>query len=172
MSRKAPKPNPEASVCKYVAKYGLAAHLFYNSDGSVVAVKLSKPGLDTGQHIDDETSEAAMKPPRSALPLPRYVERKPLKSGGWGYFFHVPSWAKKAGCTVQSRPLGTDYNAAVSRAETILLPAFDAWRTGGDTAAQASSSATIAIGSLDWLFAEYRADRRFAKLDPKSKGQS
>lgn len=55
--RKAPKPNPEAGVCKYVAKYGLAAHLFYNSDGSVVAVKLSKPGLDTGQHTDDETSE-------------------------------------------------------------------------------------------------------------------
>jgi hypothetical protein len=70
---------------------------------------------------------------------------------------------------VQSGPLGTDYNAAVSRAETILLPAFDAGRTGGDTAAQASSSATIAIGALDWLFAEYRADRRFAKLDPKSK---
>ena len=60
-------------------------------------------------------------------------------------------------------------HAAVSRAETILLPAFDAWRTGGDAAAQASSSATIAIGALDWLFAEYRADRRFAKLDPKSK---
>jgi hypothetical protein len=78
-----------------------------------------------------------MKPPRSALPLPRYVERKPLKSGGWGYFFHVPSWAKKAGCTVQSAPLGADYNAAVSRAETIFLPAFDTWRTGGDAAAHA-----------------------------------
>jgi hypothetical protein len=47
--------------------------------------------------------------------------------------------------------------------------ARDAWRTGGDTAARASSSAIIAIGALDWLFAEYRADRRFAKLDPKSK---
>lgn len=56
-----------------------------------------------------------MKPPRSALPLPRYVERKPLKGGGWGFFFHVPSWARKAGCTVQSGPLGTDYDAAVLR---------------------------------------------------------
>ena len=27
-----------------------------------------------------------MKPPRSALPLPRYVRRKPLKSGGLGSF--------------------------------------------------------------------------------------
>ncbi|WP_051677248.1 hypothetical protein [Bradyrhizobium sp. URHD0069] len=108
-----------------------------------------------------------MKPPRSALPLPRYVERKPLKGGGWGHFFHVPSWARKAGCTLQSGPLGTDYSAAVSRAETILLPAFDAWRTGD--ASPASSPAISASGTLDWMFGEYRTDRRFTKLDPKSK---
>ncbi len=107
-----------------------------------------------------------MKLPRSALKLPRYVERKPLM-GGWGYFFHVPSWARKAGCTVQSGPLGTDYSAAVSRAETILLPAFDAWRTG--SAASASSPAIVASGTLDWMFGEYRADRRFTKLDPSRK---
>ena len=54
-----------------------------------------------------------MKPPRSALPLPRYVERKHLKVGGWGNFFHVPSWARKAGCTVQNAALGIDYESAV-----------------------------------------------------------
>jgi hypothetical protein len=107
-----------------------------------------------------------MKPPRSALPLPRYVERKPLK-GGWAYFFHVPSWARKAGCTVQSGPLGTDYEAAVSRAESVFLPAFDAWRIGGNT--PTSSPAIAAFGTLDWMFAEYRADRRYTKLDAKSK---
>jgi hypothetical protein len=107
------------------------------------------------------------KPPRSALPLPRYVERKPLKSGGWGYFFHVPSWAKKAGCTVESSPLGTDYAAAVERAEKVLLPAFDAWRTCGT--APAESPAVVKPGTLDWMFAEYRTDRRYTKLDAKSK---
>jgi hypothetical protein len=107
-----------------------------------------------------------MKPPRSALPLPRYVERKPI-GAGWAYFFHVPSWARKAGCTVQSAPLGTDYEAAVSRAENVFLPAFDAWRTGGN--APASSLAIAAFGTLDWMFAEYRADRRYTKLDAKSK---
>jgi hypothetical protein len=71
-----------------------------------------------------------MKPPRSTLPLPRYVQRKPLKSG-WAYFFNVPTWARRSGCTVKNEPLGTDYTAAVERAETILLPAFDSWRTGG-----------------------------------------
>ena len=53
-----------------------------------------------------------MKVRRSALPLPRYVERKPLKSG-WGYFFNVPTWARKAGCPVKNEALGTDYDAAV-----------------------------------------------------------
>src|SRR5262249_57550831 len=62
---------------------------------------------------------------RSAQPLPRYVLRKPTKSGGWRYFFNVPMWARKAGCPVGNEPLGSDYEAAVQRAETILLPAFD-----------------------------------------------
>jgi hypothetical protein len=109
------------------------------------------------------------KPPRTALSKPRYVERKPLKAGGWGYFFHVPSWARKAGCTVQSEPLGADYAAAVSRAETVLLPAFDAWRTGSTSISPTAPQATAAPGTLDWVFAEYRADRRYTKLDPKSK---
>jgi hypothetical protein len=108
-----------------------------------------------------------VKPPRSALPLPRYVERKPLKNGGWSYFFHVPSWAKKAGCTVQSAPLGTNYEQAIERAERVFLPAFDEWRTGGT--GPATSPAIAAFGTLDWVFAEYRADRRYTKLDPKSK---
>jgi hypothetical protein len=105
-----------------------------------------------------------MKPRRSALRPPRYVERKPLKSG-WGYFFNVPTWARKAGCPIKNEPLGTDHDAAVQRAETVLLPAFDSWRSGGKSDAQAISAAPT-VGTLDWVFAEYRADRRFTKLDP------
>ena len=87
---------------------------------------------------------------RSALPLPRYVLRKPIKSG-WGYFFNVPMWARKAGCPLQNEPLGTDYETAVARAETVLLPAFDAWRTGG--ASEAPTLAVAAVGTLDWMIA-------------------
>ena len=109
-----------------------------------------------------------MTPPRSALPLPRYVERKRTKSG-WAYFWHTPSWARKANCPIHNEALGLDYEAAVRRAETILLPAFDAWRTG-DVAPSASRLATPGKhGTLHWIFSEYRADRRFTKLDPKSK---
>jgi hypothetical protein len=108
-----------------------------------------------------------MKPPRTALPLPRYTLRKPLKSGGWAYFFNVPMWARKAGCTIQNAALGVDYETAVARIETVLLPAFDSWRTGGT--ADAPTTTVAAAGTLDWLFAEYRSDRRYTKLSPKQK---
>src|SRR5262245_50536677 len=109
-----------------------------------------------------------MKPPRSALPLPRYVRRKPLKSGGWGDFFDPPTWARRSGCPVEAEPLGTDYTKAVEYAETMLLPAFDAWRGGGK--APEFDAPTVAIpGTLDWVFAEYRADRRFTKLDARTR---
>jgi hypothetical protein len=106
-----------------------------------------------------------MRPHRSARPLPRYVLRKPLKDV-WGYFFNVPTWARKAGCPVKNEPLGKDYDAAVRRAETVLLPAFDSWLSAG-ASDQVPKVATV--GTLDWLFAEYRVDRRFTKLDPKTR---
>jgi hypothetical protein len=107
------------------------------------------------------------KPPRTTLPLPRYVERKPTRAG-FSYFWHLPTWAKKAGCPVHNEALGLGYDAAVKRAETILLPAFDAWRTGSSDKAQPVMTAAK-TGTLDWVFAEYRADRRYTKLDPGSK---
>jgi hypothetical protein len=102
---------------------------------------------------------------RSALPLPRYVLRKPIKDG-WAYFFNVPMWARKAGSPMRNEPLGTDYAQAVERAETVLLPAFDSWRSGGKSDA---TPAVASFGTLDWIFAEYRADRRYTKLDARTK---
>lgn len=110
-----------------------------------------------------------MKPPRTALPLPRYTERKHLKTGGWGYFFHVPSKYTKKGCPLHDEPLGVDYDAAVLRAETILLPAFDAWLTGDKKTAAKQMPVVAAAGTLDWVFAVYRADRRYKKLDAGTK---
>jgi hypothetical protein len=106
-----------------------------------------------------------MKPRRPAVPLPRYVQRKPLKSG-WGYFFNVPTWARAAGCPVQNEALGTDYDGAVARAENVLLAAYDSWRSGG-ASDKRPAPPIAAPGTLDWVFAEYRADHRFTKLPPR-----
>src|SRR5215831_18860170 len=98
---------------------------------------------------------------RSALPLPRYVLRKSSPQG-IRYYFNIPAWARAQGCPLHNEPLGTDYDETVRRAETVLLPEFDSWRSGGDADAPAREIAKA--GTLDWLFAEYRADRRFTRL--------
>lgn len=92
-----------------------------------------------------------MKPLRTALRLPRYCRRKPLKNGGWAYFFEPPTWARKQGCQLQSEALGQNYDTAVTRAEGILLPAFDSWRTGAlsDLAPKGHAK-----GSFDWMVHE------------------
>jgi hypothetical protein len=94
----------------------------------------------------------------------------PLAAGCWGYFFCPPTWARKAGCPVQNEPLGTDYDAAVRRAEMVLLPAFDSWCGRGDALQQEQQQIGPAKpGTLDWLFSEYRASRRFTKLPTRSR---
>lgn len=103
-------------------------------------------------------------PLRTTLPLPRYVRRKFLKSRQWGYFFEIPSWARKAGCDIGNRALGPDYAFAVHEAETVLLPAFDSWRTKG---ASDLKTPTIAPGTLNWLFAEYRKSSRAGEVSPR-----
>ena len=110
-----------------------------------------------------------MKPPRSALPLPRYVRRKPLAAGAWGYFFDLPGWVRAADCPLRNEALGTDYEAAVKRAETVLLPALDAWRGRGEAPQEQAGSGPAKVGTLDWLFAEYRASRKFTKLPTRSR---
>jgi hypothetical protein len=107
-----------------------------------------------------------MKPPRTAQKLPRYVRRKPLKSGLWAYFFEPPTWARDQECPVEPEALGTNYAAAVDRAENILLPALDSWRTRG-----LSDMVPLgpAIGSFDWLVATFKQQQKWKDVDRHTK---
>jgi hypothetical protein len=114
-----------------------------------------------------------MRHPRSAMPLPRYTERR-WRGGKWTFLFNLPSWAKKVAddddrgpCPVKSEALGTDYNVAVERAETILLPQFDAWRTRGlcDVAVRVP-----ARGTFDWMVEVYRRSPQYRELDKRVRG--
>ncbi|WP_083633288.1 hypothetical protein [Bradyrhizobium sp. NAS96.2] len=109
---------------------------------------------------------------RSALPLPRYTLRKRLKGAVFGYFFNIPMWARKRGCSIENEALGTDYSRAVTRAEQILLPAFDSWRTGGEDAKPTHTG--VVVGTLDWMFHLYRqtwSQPTAKRLQPLSPGQ-
>jgi len=100
--------------------------------------------------------------------LPRYVLPKLRAGGRVVYNFNVPTWARKAGCPFKNERLGTDRAVAIERALTVLLPAFDSWR-GTRQSSPEDVSAALSPGTLDWVFAEYRADRRFTKLDARTK---
>jgi len=106
-----------------------------------------------------------MKPPRTALKLPRYCRRKPLKNGRWAYFFEPPTWAREQDCHVNAEPLGQDYTAAVERAEYVLLPAFDSWRSRGLTD---MVPAAAVPGSFDWLVGIFKAHQKWKDIDHKT----
>jgi hypothetical protein len=102
-----------------------------------------------------------------ALALPRYVIPKTLKSGAVGYYFNVPNIYLKAGCPKLNEPLGTDYAAACGadgkggRAATLngLFDEWDQARRG----VPVSSEAAPAIGSIDWLFREYKQSKAYTE---------
>jgi hypothetical protein len=103
-----------------------------------------------------------MRVPRTVLHLPRYVRRKWLKEQSWAYFFEPPTWARKDGCPVRAQALGRDYESARDKAESILLPLLDSWRTGGlsDLAPQRSIP-----GTFDWLVKIFKEHRTWSEVD-------
>lgn len=99
--------------------------------------------------------------------LPRYVIPKSLKSGALAYYFNVPKIYLKAGCPKLNEPLGMDYAVACGddgkggRAAT-LNGLFDEWndiRRG----LPVLSEAAPAIGSVDWLFREYKQSKAYTE---------
>jgi hypothetical protein len=106
-----------------------------------------------------------MKLPHTALKLPRYCRRKPLKSGRWAYFFEPPTWAREQGCYIQAEALGEEHAAAVDRAENVLLPAFDSWRSGGSTDMVPASPVP---GTFDWLVGIFKKHRKWKEIDHKT----
>jgi hypothetical protein len=106
-----------------------------------------------------------MKPPRTALKLPRYCRRKPLKNGRWAYFFEPPTWARRQGCQIEAEALGQDYTAAIERAENVLLPDFDSWRSRGLTDMVPASPVP---GSFDWLVSIFKAHQKWKEIDHKT----
>ena len=79
----------------------------------------------------------------------------------------MPTWARKAGCPVKNEALGTDYDAAVERAENVLLPAFDSWRTGG----QSTGSPGAAPGTLDWVYRRIPLRSALHQARPENQAQ-
>src|ERR1700730_10270932 len=100
-------------------------------------------------------------PRRKPLGWPRYMFPRQLKSGATGYYWDVPSWAKKKGCTLNFETLGTEYAEAKKRCDQLLNPQFVAWRKGEETA---PSSNQTAPGTFDWMVAIYKSSPLYQML--------
>ena len=86
--------------------------------------------------------------------LPRHVRVKRLKSGATSFYYEVPTKYRDMKCPVPSEPLGTDFALACKKAAS-LNGLFDEWdhkRKGQPT----ETAAAPKIGTVDWLFREYK----------------
>lgn len=99
--------------------------------------------------------------------LPRYVIPKTLAGGVTAFYYNVPKLYLRLGCPKLNEPLGADYavacgvNGKGGRAAT-LNGLFDEWvlaRRG----ISVSSEAAPAIGTVDWLFREYRQSKAYTE---------
>jgi hypothetical protein len=107
-------------------------------------------------------------------PLPRFVIPKTLASGATAFYFNVPTFYRKLGCTISNEPLGTDYASACGddgnggRA-AALNGLFNEWNTkrkGG----QVVATHVAAYGTVDWLFREYKQSKAYLeKVSPRSR---
>jgi hypothetical protein len=99
-----------------------------------------------------------------SVKLPRHVIPKVLASGKMAFYYNVPTRYRKLGCIVANEPLGTDWAKACGeggRAET-LNGLFDEW----DNARKGmpiSGEAAPRIGTVDWLFREYRQSKAYTE---------
>jgi hypothetical protein len=108
-------------------------------------------------------------------PLPRFVIPKTLASGATAFYFNVPTFYRKLGCTISNEPLGTDYaeacgddgNGGRAAALNGLLNEWNTRRKGSQVVA---TTRIAAYGTVDWLFREYKQSKAYLeKVSPRSR---
>ena len=98
-------------------------------------------------------------------PLPRFVMAKPLVGGRTGFYFTVPTYYRKQGCTISNESLGSDYALACGddgdggRA-AALNGLFNEWRA---MRAGEPIPSIARYGTVDWLFREYKRSKAYTE---------
>lgn len=83
-----------------------------------------------------------------------------------GYYWEAPQLYRKAGFTLTSEALGTDYPTAVARARE-LNQHLDAWRDG--RGATKDLDLQRGFGSLGWLVERYKRSAAWGKVSARSR---
>lgn len=98
-----------------------------------------------------------------SLRLPRYVIAKSLANGSIGFYFNIPTRYRKEGCTIPNEPLGNDYSVACGAdgkggRAAALNGLLDEWLK---LKAGEPVESIARFGTVDWLFREYKASKRY-----------
>lgn len=95
------------------------------------------------------------------IELPRHVRAKRLKSGATAFYYDIPTRYRKLKCPVPNEPLGQDFANACEKAKTLngLFDEWDEKRKG----LPISTPSAPKIGSVDWLFREYKQSLAYTK---------
>ncbi len=93
------------------------------------------------------------------------VERR-LNDGSVAYYWRVRAKDRAAGFSIFSEVLGTDYAAAVERAN-LLNAHYDSWRTGRSAVRDLDLSPRF--GTVVWLFERYRKSAAFERVSERSR---
>jgi hypothetical protein len=97
---------------------------------------------------------------------PDLMTAKRLSTGVIAYYWAPPSRAKKAGYTITSEALGTDYGAAKKRCDDILNPHYKALLNKG---LEGEAPSNLRIGSFDWLVSVFKASPKYTKLPAETR---
>jgi len=97
---------------------------------------------------------------------PRYMICKRLKSGEAAYYWNARNSDIAGGFTLAREALGTDYGAALSRANHLNLH-LDSWRAGRGVVP--SLDAGPRFGTVDWWLETYCRSPAFEKLKERTK---
>jgi len=105
-------------------------------------------------------------PRRKPLGWPRYMVPRRLRSGAISYYWVIPTWAKKNGCTLNNEALGIDFADAKRRCDELLNPQFDAWRNREDVVLSFDYAVR---GTFDWMVAIYKTHPWYSQKPSKTR---
>ena len=97
---------------------------------------------------------------------PRYMREKRLQDGRTAYYWEPQGRDLKAGFSLHSEALGTNYGAAIERAARLNTH-LDAWRQG--RTATKSLNTSSRFGSISWLFERYRRSPAYERVSERSR---
>jgi hypothetical protein len=93
--------------------------------------------------------------------LARHMICKDLASGGVGFYYNVPTLYRLMNCPVSNEPLGKDFAVASKRA-AMLNGLFDEW-SAARSGLPLTGASTPIIGTVDWLFREYKQSKAYSE---------